>query len=180
MFAFISKQEFDIRFALPLGFYDAALNFGVSAGVIFPWGSGFRNMTSPLPERYFLGGNSSPVCKLGGPATLVGFKSRGLGPTEPQRLAVDGSSGTFPGRDALGGDLAVTAFADLSFDLPLRVLREAGIHGHLFACAGNLSKLTEDEFRSLSFQKFRESMRSSAGAGVIVPTKLFRMEVSYQ
>ncbi|OUZ99146.1 Bacterial surface antigen (D15) [Macleaya cordata] len=177
------RQEFDIRFALPLGFSNAALNFGISAGIIFPWGRGFMNMTSPLPERYFLGGNSSPVCKLGGPATLLGFKSRGLGPTEPRRVTVDKSSDesavTSPGRDALGGDLAVTAFADLSFNLPLKVFREAGIHGHLFTCAGSLSKLTEKEFRKFSSQKFGESMRSSAGVGIIVPTKLFRMEINY-
>ncbi|KAF8394881.1 hypothetical protein HHK36_018818 [Tetracentron sinense] len=175
------RQELDLRYAFPLGFYNAALNFGISAGVIFPWGSGFMNMPSPLPDRFFLGGHSSPVCTLGGPTTLLGFKSRGLGPTEPRRLIADKSNGkssaTSPERDALGGDLAVTAFADLSFNLPLRVLREAGIHGHLFACSGNLTKLTENEFRDFSFRKFGESFRSSAGFGIIVPTKLLRMEV---
>ncbi|KAL7184266.1 hypothetical protein ACSBR2_026424 [Camellia fascicularis] len=177
------RQEFDIRYAFPLGFYHAALNFGVSCGVIFPWGNGFLNLPSPIPERFFLGGNSSPVCTLGGPTTLLGFKTRGLGPTEPRRQirgkSNDESSDTDLGRDFLGGDLALTAFADLSFDLPLRVLREAGIHGHFFACVGNLSKLTENAYRDFAFQKFRESFRSSAGCGIIVPTKLFRMEVNY-
>ncbi|XP_010257075.1 PREDICTED: uncharacterized protein LOC104597307 [Nelumbo nucifera] len=177
------RQEVDLRYAFPLGFYNAALNFGISAGVIFPWGSGFLDMPSPLPERFFLGGHSSPICTLGGPTTLLGFKCRGLGPTEPRRSVVDKSdsesSATSPRRDALGGDLAITAFADLSFNLPLRVFREAGIHGHLFACAGNLTKLTENEFRTFSFRKFGESFRSSAGVGIIVPTKLFRMEINY-
>lgn len=174
------RQEFDLRYAFPLGFYHAALNFGVSSGVIFPWGSGFLSKPSYLPERFFLGGNSSPVCTLGGPMTLLGFKSRGLGPTEPRRQvrlnSNDESSDTDSGRDYLGGDLALTAFADLSFDLPLRVFQEAGIHGHFFACAGNLTKLTENTYREFSFQKFRESFRSSAGVGIIVPTRLFRME----
>ncbi|OVA02768.1 Bacterial surface antigen (D15) [Macleaya cordata] len=180
---FLRQQEFDLRYAFPLGFYKAALNFGVSVGVIFPWGSGFRNMPSPLPERFFLGGHSSPVCTLGGPTTLLGFKTRGLGPTEPRRLIPEKSdnenSAASPGRDVLGGDVAITAFADLSFNLPLKLFREAGIHGHLFACAGNLNKLTENEYRNFSFQKFKDSFRSSAGFGVIVPTKLFRMEVNY-
>ncbi|KAA8539551.1 hypothetical protein F0562_026243 [Nyssa sinensis] len=43
------RQEFDLRYAFPLGFYHAALNFGVSGGVIFPWGSGFLNTPSSLP-----------------------------------------------------------------------------------------------------------------------------------
>ncbi|KAL7229197.1 hypothetical protein ACSBR2_007821 [Camellia fascicularis] len=177
------RQEFDLRYAFPLGFYHAALNFGVSCGVLFPWGSGFLNRPSFLPDRFFLGGNTSPVCMLGGPTTLLGFKSRGLGPTEPRREIGENSnvesSDTHSGRDFLGGDLAVTAFADLSFDLPLRVLKEAGIHGHFFACAGNLTKLTENAYRDFSFKKFHDSFRSSVGCGIIIPTKLFRMEVNY-
>ncbi|XP_042505847.1 SAM50-like protein SPAC17C9.06 [Macadamia integrifolia] len=177
------RQEFDLRYALPLGFYNAALNFGVSAGVIFPWGSGFMNMPSHLPERFFLGGHSSPVCTLSGPTTLLGFKSRGLGPAEARRIVIDKSNNentsSSSGTDALGGDLAVTAFLDLSFDLPLRIFREAGIHGHLFACTGNLTKLTENEYRNFSLRKFGESFRRSAGGGIIVPTKLFRMEINY-
>ncbi|CAK9173521.1 unnamed protein product [Ilex paraguariensis] len=176
------RQEVDLRYALPLGFYNSALNVGVSGGVLFPWGSGFLNKSSSIAERFFLGGNSSPVCTLGGPTSVLGFKTRGLGPTEPRRevrLDSNNENSDSSGRDFLGGDLAVTAFADLSFDLPLRVFREAGIHGHAFACAGNLTKLTENAFRNVSFQKFLDSFRTSAGFGIIVPTKLFRMEVNY-
>ena len=175
------SQELDLRCAFPLGFYNAALNFGVGVGVLFPWGSGFRSKPSSLLDRFYLGGNFSPVCTLGGPTSVLGFKTRGLGPTELRRKVNDDSesSDSHPGTDFLGGDLAVTAFADLSFDLPLRVLREAGIHGHIFASAGSLNKLSENEYRNLSYQKFRESLRSSIGCGVIIPTKLFRMEVSH-
>ncbi|GAB4831969.1 hypothetical protein Ancab_005986 [Ancistrocladus abbreviatus] len=177
------RQEFDIRYALPLGFYRAALNFGISGGLIVPWGTGFLNEPSSLPDRFFMGGNSSPVCSLGGPNSLLGFKCRGLGPTEAQR-ETKGNSDTTDSeasseRDWLGGDLAVTAFADLSFDLPLRVFREAGIHGHVFVCTGNLTKITANAVDSFSLQKFWQSFRSSAGLGIIVPTKLFRMEVNY-
>lgn len=140
------------------------------------------NMPSYLPDRFFLGGNTSPVCSLGGPTSIFGFKSRGLGPAEPRRLVRESGndeSSDSSGMDFVGGDLAVTAFADLSFDLPLKILREAGIHGHAFACTGSLNKLTENAFQDLSYQKFRESFRASAGFGVIVPTKLFRMEVCH-
>ncbi|XP_076940763.1 uncharacterized protein LOC143610075 [Bidens hawaiensis] len=176
------RQEFDLRYALPLGFARAALSFGVAGGVLFPWGNEFKNRPTSLPDRFFLGGNSSPVCTLGGPTSLLGFKTRGLGPSDPKwevkPNSEDANSDTSE-RDFLGGDLAVTAFADLSFDLPLKVLRDSNIHAHAFACAGSLTKLTENAFRDFSFQKYKDSFRSSAGFGLIVPTKLFRMEVNY-
>ncbi|KAF3786939.1 Sorting and assembly machinery component 50-like protein [Nymphaea thermarum] len=177
------RQEFDLRYAFPLGFFNAAVNLGISGGVVLPWGKGFANLPSPLPQRFFIGGHSSPVCTLNGPTSLLGFKSRGLGPTDVRRVSIDPSnkeeSDASPGRDVLGGDLAVTAFADLSFDLPLKLLRNSGIHGHLFASAGNLAKLTENEFQNFSLRKFGESFRSSVGGGIIVPTKLFRVEINY-
>ncbi|KAK8517162.1 hypothetical protein V6N13_092448 [Hibiscus sabdariffa] len=172
------RQEFDLRYAVPLGFYHAALNFGVSGGVVFPWGNGFSSKPSSLPERFFLGGNISPVCALGGPTTLWGFKTRGFGPTEPKRR-VNNENANPSGVDFLGGDLAVTALADLSFDLPFRWFREKGIHAHVFACAGNVTKLTEFEYRNFSVQKLVESLRSSVGVGLVVPTSLFRMEINY-
>lgn len=179
-------QEFDLRGALPLDFYNAALNVGVSAGFVMPWGRGFMNNCSPLPDRFFMGGHSSPVCTLAGPTSLLGFKFRGLGPTDsrrhiPSRTGSGSEDSTAsPGRDVLGGDIAVTAFADVSFDLPLKLFREAGIHGHAFVCVGNLAKLLPQELKSFSLHKFRETVRSSAGFGLIIPTKLFRMEVSLE
>lgn len=165
-----------------MGFYHAALNLGVSVGLIFPWGRGFLDRPSSLPDRFFLGGNTSPVCSLGGPSSVLGFKCRGLGPTEPRRQTRDKPDGdsevAASERDALGGDLAVSAFADLSFDLPLRILKEAGIHAHVFASTGNLVKLTENEWRKFSPKSFMQSFRTTVGCGVIIPTKLFRMEVS--
>ncbi|KAL3653457.1 hypothetical protein CASFOL_003138 [Castilleja foliolosa] len=173
------RQEFDLRYAIPLGFYRAALNFGLSGGVVFPWGNGSTSMPSYLPERFFMGGTSSPVCSLSGPTSVLGFKARGLGPAEPRRAVRDDSSdgnSDHPGVDHIGGDLALTAFADLSFDLPLKVLRDAGIHGHVFSSTGSLNKLSENAYKGFSLQKFRDSFRSSVGFGVIVPTNLFRME----
>ncbi|KFK38490.1 hypothetical protein AALP_AA3G119900 [Arabis alpina] len=166
------KQEFDLRYAVPFGFYHAALNFGVSGGVIFPWGSGYQNCPSSLPERFFLGGDSSFVDILGGPSALWGFKNRGVGPNEPKSKGDDK-------RDFVGGDAAVTAFADLSFDLPVSWLRENGIHGHVFGCAGNAAKLSENEFRNFSGLKFLETCRTSVGAGIVWLTSLFRMEFNY-
>lgn len=141
------------------------------------------NKPSSLPERFFLGGDFPPVCTVGGPVTVWGFKLRGIGPTEPRRQysgrTSDEDSAVYSGRDYIGGDLAVAAFADLSFDLPIRWLREHGVHGHFFASAGNTAKLTENEFRKFSFPMFLESFRTSVGAGIVFPTKILRIEVSY-
>ncbi|KAL5700689.1 hypothetical protein ACHQM5_026106 [Ranunculus cassubicifolius] len=167
------RQEFDFRFALPLGFYNAALNFGVSLGAIFPWGSGFTNESSPLSDRFFLGGQSSAVCTLGGPSALLGFNSRGVGLTEERRTMLD-SDDNGTSRDVLGGDFAMSAYADLSFNLPLKALRDAGIHGHAFASTGTVTKFTRNDFRNLG-----KSFRTTVGAGVIIPTNVFRMEINY-
>lgn len=166
---------------MPLGFWNAALNVGLSAGAILPLGRDFTKLSTSVPDRFFLGGHSSLVCGLGGPSSLLGFRTRGLGPTDMRRVINpkkdEGLSSQCDGQDFVGGDLAVTAFADVSFDLPLRIFRDAGIHGHAFVCAGNLAKLSEGEIRNISIQRFLNTFRSSAGVGVVLPTKFFRVEV---
>ncbi|KAK1667644.1 hypothetical protein QYE76_055803 [Lolium multiflorum] len=178
-----SKSEFDVRGAVPFGFYNAALNLGISAGVILPLGRGFMELSSPVPDRFYLGGRSSPVCSLGRLSSLLGFETRGVGPSEPRRFVPSGSatddSAASPGRDYLGGDLAVSAFADLSFDLPIKLFKDTGIHGHAFLSAGNLAKLSESEYKNFSFPEFRRTFRSSAGIGIVLPTNLFRLEINY-
>ncbi|CAI0415710.1 unnamed protein product [Linum tenue] len=177
------RQEVDLRYAIPLGILNSALNFGISGGIVFPWGAGFKNMPSPLPDRFFLGGNSSPISSLGGPTTVWGYRTRGLGPTESRRQLKSNDGDTEdaadPGVDFLGGDLAVTAFADLSLDFPLKWFRDRGIHGHIFASAGNLERLTQNAYKDFSLQKFVSSFRTSVGAGIVVPIQPFRLEVNY-
>ncbi|OEL21988.1 hypothetical protein BAE44_0016990 [Dichanthelium oligosanthes] len=68
--------------------------------------------------------------------------------------------------NSLGGDIAVTAFANLSFDIPLKPLRDLGIHGHAFVCAGNLGKLTECGLQKFPLTNFLQTFRSSAGFGL--------------
>ncbi|KAG2262655.1 hypothetical protein Bca52824_069734 [Brassica carinata] len=164
------RQEFDVKYAVPLGFYRSALNFGVSGGITFPWGSGYKSRASSVSERFFLGGNISPVCSLEGPSALWGFKTRGLGPNEPRREVEDEnqSGGDAYERDFVGGDVAVTAYADLSFDFPLRWFRERGIHGHVFACAGNMAELSGNKYRNFTLNychilKKQEHDRAKSG-----------------
>lgn len=49
----------------------------MSTGALFPWGTGFLEKLSPLPERFYLGGNSSPFSSLGGPTSLFGLGQAG-------------------------------------------------------------------------------------------------------
>ncbi|CAM0152386.1 unnamed protein product [Urochloa decumbens] len=175
------RQEVDLRVALPLGVLNGALNAGVAAGIIHPLERGSTGSVLPLSERFYLGGNRSLVCRLGGPSSLSGFKARGLEPRDfrtcDQNNSENGAS-TSAELDG-GGDIAVTAFADLSFDLPLKPLRELGIHGHAFVSAGNLAKLTEHDLQKFTPADFLQTFRSSVGFGVVVPTKLFRIEMNY-
>ncbi|KAE9587727.1 putative bacterial surface antigen (D15), POTRA domain, BamA/TamA [Lupinus albus] len=176
------RQEFDVRYAVPFGLYNTALNFGVSAGAVFPWGHGFMDKPSPFSERFYLGGDFSLACTLGGPMTLWGFKTRGSGPTEPRRKSRDGIFDGYDDSsrwDSIGGDLAATAFADLSFDLPIRWLREHGIHGHVFAASGNTTKLTQHEYKNFSPRKFLDSCRTLVGCGFVIPTRFFCLEGNY-
>ncbi|CAL4989929.1 unnamed protein product [Urochloa decumbens] len=173
------RREVDLQVALPLGVLNGALNAGVAAGIIHPLERGSTGSVLPLSERFYLGGNRSLVCRLGGPSSLSGFKARGLEPRDfrtcDQNNSENGAS-TSTELDG-GGDIAVTAFADLSFDLPLKPLRELGIHGHAFVSAGNLAKLTEHDLQKFTPADFLQTFRSSVGFGVVVPTKLFRIEV---
>uniref|UniRef100_J3N5C8 Bacterial surface antigen (D15) domain-containing protein n=1 Tax=Oryza brachyantha TaxID=4533 RepID=J3N5C8_ORYBR len=175
------RQELDLRVALPLGVLNGALNAGVAAGVIHPLERGSMGSISPLPEQFYLGGTRSLMCRLGGPSSLLGFKKRGLGTdlrtSDPKNS--ENLPSISPELGTLGGDIAVTAFADLSFDIPLKPLRELGIHGHAFVSAGNLARLAEPDLRKFPLANFLQTFRSSAGFGVVMPTRLFRVEVNY-
>ncbi|GJM88204.1 hypothetical protein PR202_ga04237 [Eleusine coracana subsp. coracana] len=157
-----------------------------AAGVILPLAREPTGLVSlsQLPERFYLGGNRSLVCRLGGPSSLLGFKSRGLGVTHfgtsgPDNDSSKNGASTSPELNGHGGDIAVTAFADLSFDIPLKPLRDLGIHCHTFVSAGNLAKLTECDLRKFPLTSFLQTFRTSLGFGVVVPTRLFRLEVKY-
>ncbi|KAL8161046.1 hypothetical protein V2J09_012535 [Rumex salicifolius] len=163
------RQDLDFRYAVPLGSSRAALNLGVSGGAIFPWGSGgFLGKPSSVADRFF----------MGGPNSMLGFKFRGIGPMDLRRQTKNTNHNNLE-RDAIGGDLALNAFVDLSFDLPFKKMREAGIYGRAIASAGSLTTLSENKFRDFSLQKFYQSVRSYVGFGVTIPTKLFKLEVNY-
>lgn len=61
----------------------------------------------------------------------------------------------------------------------MKPLRELGIHGHAFVSSGNLAKLTERDRWKFSLTAFLQTFRSSAGFGIVVPTRLLRKEMNY-
>jgi outer membrane protein insertion porin family len=176
----IAYQEVDLGVAFPLGVLNGALNAGMAARLIHPLEREHTGSVVPLSEIFYLDANRSLVCCLGGPSSLSGFRAKGL---EPKYFVTSGSNNsengasTSPELNGLGGDIAVTAFANLSFDLPLKPLRELGIHGHAFISAGNLAKLTEHGRGKFSLTDFLQTFRSSTGFGVVMPTRLFCIEV---
>ncbi|KAL8170876.1 LOW QUALITY PROTEIN: hypothetical protein V2J09_022680 [Rumex salicifolius] len=150
------RQDFDVRYAVPLG------------GLIFPWG--LEKKTTSVSDRCFMGGgNSSPVRTLGGPSSLFGFQSRGVGPTDLRRRTMTTTAGDV---------LAAILVSPPLLTCPSKLLRHAGIYGHVFASAGCLTQLTDNKYRHFSLSDFYQSFRTSVGLGITVPSKLFTMEAN--
>jgi len=85
--------------------------------------------------------------QIGG-ATLRGFEFAGVGPRDT------------PSGDALGGNFFTTTTAELSF--PLGLPDEINIRGHLFADAGTIFGLDEDDLTDVATG---EDIRASVGFG---------------
>jgi Omp85 superfamily domain len=156
-------QEFDVRAAFPLSYFKSSLNLGVSSGLITPFGKEITDLPSNMAYKFHFS-TTSPTSRLGG-LSLFGLKPNG------STLLETSSS------DATGGDIVVTAFADLSFDLPVKFLREKGVYGHAFVNAGNVIRLKENDWKKLSLTRILDTCRSSAGVGFVLLTKIFRFEV---
>lgn len=137
----------------------------MSAGLITPFGKEITDLPQNMAYKFHFS-TTSPTSRLGG-LSLFGLKPKG------STLLETSSS------DATGGDIAVTAFADLSFDLPVKFLREKGVYGHAFVNAGNVVRLKENDWKKFSFTGFLNTCRSSTGVGFVLPTKIFRLEVCY-
>eukprot|EP00250_Pteridium_aquilinum_P011266 c19948_g1_i1 orf=164-1660(+) len=172
-----AHQDIDLRFAIPLGSHHAALNIGLSGGFMLPLAKDYFRKSISSIDRFSVGRHSSLVCEMNGPTTILGLISRGVNSTKPSQ-GEDGAK-TSDSRDHFGGGLAVTGFADLSFDFPWGPLRRQNMYGHCFAFAGNLVDLSETGRGSGHFQSFLSSFKCFIGAGVVIPTRFFRLEVNF-
>lgn len=185
------------------------LNAGFHLGALFPWqlpqGATSADATSAddtsagggprINDRFFLGGLSS----------LRGFRLHGAGPKDWRSQPCDvGTANTESSVDSLGGDVVASASLGLSFDLPLRQLRETGIHGHVFTAVGSLLPASAFQAGAAPRQpgpgarqepassvpssssgwvgnvgkSLASGLRMSVGAGIVWPTAIGRLEVS--
>ncbi|CAL5000846.1 unnamed protein product [Urochloa decumbens] len=115
------RQEFAVHGAMPLGFYNATLNFGIGVDAILPLGERYTDHRSHVPGSFILCGHSSPVCSLSGLSSMLGFRSRGVGPIEARWLVPNESESGSAAASEMGclrGHLSTSVFADFSFDLP--------------------------------------------------------------
>uniref|UniRef100_A0A6U9QFE8 Bacterial surface antigen (D15) domain-containing protein n=1 Tax=Picocystis salinarum TaxID=88271 RepID=A0A6U9QFE8_9CHLO len=133
-------------------------------GVLLPLGQGWDKPTC-ISERFF----------LGGPGSLRGFAVNGAGPMGDRKF---GTREVVPlgqqATDALGGDLMCSLITSLTFDLPNKLMKTVGIHGHVFLNGGNVVPLLNCGPRT-----FLEGFRWSAGFGLVLPTRVGRLEVNY-
>ncbi|CAL5000847.1 unnamed protein product [Urochloa decumbens] len=114
-------EEFAVHGAMPLGFYNATLNFGIGVDAILPLGERYTDHRSHVPGSFILCGHSSPVCSLSGLSSMLGFRSRGVGPIEARWLVPNESESGSAAASEMGclrGHLSTSVFADFSFDLP--------------------------------------------------------------
>mmetsp|Transcript_32609 Transcript_32609/g.72023 ORF Transcript_32609/g.72023 Transcript_32609/m.72023 type:complete len:528 (-) Transcript_32609:921-2504(-) len=173
-----AKQQVDAAVVLPVN-SRVALNLSASAGIMLPWGEGWQGKATCIADRFF----------LGGPATLRGFKYKGVGESDARRpltrnTATSSSSEETAAptvkRDALGGDLFLSVLAALTFQLPHEAFRALGLHGHVFVNGGNNVQLT-GAGRPIrdSVHAFTTSLRWSIGTGLVLPTWFGRFEANY-
>lgn len=127
-------------------------------------------------DRYF----------LGGPHSLWGFRTHGVGPREQRHTASEVVSAKTPS-DALGGELLVQATVDVSAQLPGEIFERAGARVHLFGSTGALHALSainavagngSDATMSSVARAIGGGLRAVVGAGLVVPTPLGRFELN--
>jgi len=128
-----------------------------------------------LPDRLF----------LGGPNSLWGFRTHGVGPRE-QRHTSTGLPHAKTPCDSLGGEVLAATSLSLSAPMPGRQFEKLGARAHAFASAGALHSLggltgtaaAEGLPPPSPGAAFVAGLRSCIGVGLAFPTPLGRLEVN--
>ena len=162
------QQDIDFRYAIPLRFYNAAVNIGMSGGFMLPWTKGFSMNSSDTSRNVFMGKRSSLVCDMNGPISILNLCDRGVQSEKEEKNP----------NNTKDGCLALAGFADLAFDLPLGPLRRENMYGHCFLGTAKVFRPTGLGGNTLSFQDYLSTFKCVAGAGIVVPTRICRLEVS--
>ena len=158
------KHDLTASAFTPLLHPRVSLGASVHAGLLLPVGSCY-GQESHVCDRFF----------LGGPGSLWGFRTRGVGPRELRHSPTgEGAHGPSAPRDSLGGDVMAVGTARLSVRLPGKKLEEANVRAHAFASAGGLQSLAQLN----SDGSFFPSLRACVGVGLAIPTALGRVELN--
>ncbi|KAF9974497.1 hypothetical protein BGZ73_002093 [Actinomortierella ambigua] len=110
---------------------------------------------SKLPDRFF----------LGGPMSVRGFKSFGLGPRD--------------GGDSLGGDAYVSAGVSLLTPFPGFPAPDSSVKGHFFANAGSLVAVEPGQAPRRTVEALSKTPSVSVGAGVVYRHPQVRLELNF-
>ncbi|CAL5228989.1 g12227 [Coccomyxa viridis] len=172
-----ARQQLQAQWCCALG---SGVVFSVTGGlgVTVPWGEAWRTRSTCISDRFFLGGVSGD---------LRGFQFKGVGPCDFRRPRENDNEeeGERLVKDRVGGDLLLSLLAQLRFPLPVPAMQAAGMYGHVFVNTGNLVQLTSQGDASGSphpleqgLKAFGRSFRWSAGAGIVWPTTIGKLELN--
>jgi len=174
------RQELNAHVVIPFN-YGLGITLSGSAGVVLPWGDNWSTQVTSISDRFF----------IGGPSSLRGFRTRGIGPSDARRQGKElegkqsekssGKPNKESKRDYLGGDLKWTGFAALTWRLPNRFLKALDAQAQLFVDAGNLvplSGLGVEGMRRTRDHLFQD-FRVTTGVGITFPTRIGRVELNY-
>ncbi|KAH6558489.1 hypothetical protein KP509_1Z061400 [Ceratopteris richardii] len=171
-------QDVDFRAAIPLGSsLNAALNIGLSGGIMLPWARNYCQTPLFSNCHLYIGKHSLLLNEMNGPTTILRLISKGLGKfSHTQNVDNVGTEGN---QTIFKGNIAATAFADLSFDFPWRSINKYNAYGHCFVCVANAADPRNNQ-RSLSghLRNFLSLMKGFVGAGIVFPTRYFNLEVN--
>lgn len=122
---------------------------------------------------------------LGGAPSFRGFRTHGVGPREPRHAASGVAPAAATGasaRDAVGGEVLSVATLSLSAPLAGAQLRAAGVRAQLFGSVGGLHAVRELRGEAGTSAEVASNLmrgaRACVGAGLLIPTRLGRLELS--
>jgi outer membrane protein insertion porin family len=146
-----SEAECQFCFEMPKGF---SFSSTIRSGLLLQ----FDGRRSNIADRFF----------LGGPSSVRGFNTRGIGPRAPGSTSLNS--------DSLGGDAFWSVGLGLLTPVPLMETYES-FKLHFFANAGSLFPL-EGKGNIPLGRIFKSPIAASLGGGIVLRTNFCRLEVN--
>jgi len=153
------KNELELQHNIP--FWDRFIfSTGFAAGWLQPLG----DKQPGLSDRFF----------VGGPLSVRGFQTSGLGP-QAERLGSTDSQ-----KDALGGNIHWIGALNLLTPIPIKPLIDSDVvKGHFFLNGGNLIHTEKGSTVQQMIEKLGSNTDVAVGAGVVIRSPTVRLELNY-